>query len=194
MHGLLTIIIGSGILIPTLAWLTRSIILHWLDKDVESYKLQLQLVAQEHQIRFAKLHEKQANIINQLYDMLLVVKACLDKLNNSHASSFTAEDRIIVDTLSEKCLEAMLFFHKHSLYFSDSLYKKMMDFSTKTFRYSEFFPALSNLVDETGKTAKPEFVQIVKETVYQSWKGMYAEVTPILDELKLEFRKMLGVK
>lgn len=56
----------SGIVI----FAARSIILHWIDKNITAYKSELQSIAFERQVRFTKLHEKRAEIISELYAQL----------------------------------------------------------------------------------------------------------------------------
>jgi hypothetical protein len=72
----------SGVLIAALTFLGRSIILHWLNKDVERYKDNLRaendakleshkhalhVASLEHNVRFSHLHEKRANVIAEIY-------------------------------------------------------------------------------------------------------------------------------
>lgn len=63
---IITSVLGSGILIGAVAWVVRSLMLHLLSKDLESFKGQLQLAAFEHQVRFSQLHERRASILAEL--------------------------------------------------------------------------------------------------------------------------------
>src|ERR1043166_1529586 len=69
-----------------LALLVRKLISHNLDKDIELFRVQLkagtdveierlrsslEIASFEHQIRFTKLHEKQAQVIAELYAHLV---------------------------------------------------------------------------------------------------------------------------
>ena len=69
-----------------LGWLARSFGSQLLAKDLEKFKAslssasseaserlkhQLQLVAHEHQVRFSKLHERRAEVISSLYELLV---------------------------------------------------------------------------------------------------------------------------
>jgi len=86
VEQLIAIIGGSTVLIGAVAWLTRSIIVHFLSKDIENYKMRLKaetdqkleelrnsfrMRAFEHETRFLRLHEKRAEILAELYKKLV---------------------------------------------------------------------------------------------------------------------------
>lgn len=71
---------------PVLKWFVKSLIEKMLAKDLERFraslnseanstierlKHELQLVSLEHQVRFSKLHEKRAEVIAELYGLLV---------------------------------------------------------------------------------------------------------------------------
>lgn len=77
---------GNAALLLALGWLARSFGSQLLAKDLEKFKAslsnasseaserlkhQLQLVAHEHQVRFSKLHEQRAEVITNLYELLV---------------------------------------------------------------------------------------------------------------------------
>ena len=63
-------ILGSATLFAVVAWLTRSLIKHFFERDLVRFKLNLEKISFEHQIRFSKLHEIRAQIIADLYGRL----------------------------------------------------------------------------------------------------------------------------
>lgn len=77
---------GNAALLLVLAWLARSFGSQLLAKDLEKFKSsltaasceaterlkhELQLVAHEHQVRFSRLHERRAEVIANLYVLLV---------------------------------------------------------------------------------------------------------------------------
>ena len=81
-----TMLGGFGMLVFALSWLARTLVSYFLSKDVEKYKAslrtetdielerlraQLQIENFRRQIRFSKLHEKQAEVLAQLYSLIL---------------------------------------------------------------------------------------------------------------------------
>jgi hypothetical protein len=85
-QSILLAIGGNAALLLALGWLARSFGSQLLAKDLEKFKSslssasseaserlkhQLQLVAHEHQVRFSKLHERRAEVIANLYELLV---------------------------------------------------------------------------------------------------------------------------
>jgi len=142
---------GLAILAASLTWLTKSIITHFLSKDVEAYKsriasespreieqfkAQLQIMAREHEVRFSKLHEKRAEIISELYELLTEAKNRSELLDvvfqmgpipglpfNSAASDEVNDQ--VAEEAADKCTRVFTFFTRHKLFFSEELSEKM---------------------------------------------------------------------
>lgn len=85
-QSLLLALGGNAALLVVLAWLARSFGSQLLSKDLEAFKTslssasteaserlkhELQIVAHEHQVRFSKLHERRAEVIANLYALLV---------------------------------------------------------------------------------------------------------------------------
>jgi hypothetical protein len=78
---------GTAIAVAALAWFARSIVTHWLSKDVEAYKTrleaestialervrsQLQILAARRNIEYSRIHEKRLEIISELVGKIVV--------------------------------------------------------------------------------------------------------------------------
>lgn len=65
-------IIGGNILtLAILGFLFRSIVIHWLNKDVEKYKSELQLSALRFQVSYGGIFQNQASRIMELYELIV---------------------------------------------------------------------------------------------------------------------------
>jgi hypothetical protein len=77
---------GGAVLLGAAAWLIKTVLNDRLardaegfkaqlkadaDKEIETLKSSLQMVAVEHQVRFSNLHEKRAEVIAELYKRLV---------------------------------------------------------------------------------------------------------------------------
>lgn len=119
---------GMAIASAALAWLAKQIIVHFLSKDVEAYKVRLkaesdkeieslksklQLLNQQQVIRYSKLHEKRAEIIWQLYQFLddAVITGETIKGEYEFSHSLEIEDLDIPD-LRERLANTALKLHK----------------------------------------------------------------------------------
>jgi len=85
LETILTTILATGASAVLLAYLGRTLLRHWLDKDLESYKANLSAehargleqhkaslarASLEHQVQFTRLHERRAKIIARVYAKL----------------------------------------------------------------------------------------------------------------------------
>ena len=85
IETILATILATGASAVVLAYLSRTLLRHWLDKDLESYKANLSAehtrgleqhkaslarVSLEHQVRFTRLHDRRARIIARVYAKL----------------------------------------------------------------------------------------------------------------------------
>ena len=93
-ESLLLALGGNAALLAVLAWLARSLLTQVFAKDLETFKSdlaaastasttrlthELHLVAQEHQILVTKLHERRAQIVAEVYGLLVEAQwACQD--------------------------------------------------------------------------------------------------------------------
>ena len=71
LQTLLVSIGGAGALLAVFLYVGRSVFQSFLDKDLEKFKTELQRTATEHQIVFSRLHEKRADVIAELYGLLV---------------------------------------------------------------------------------------------------------------------------
>jgi hypothetical protein len=86
MEEVLKFLGGAAIVLAAVGWLVRSLVSHFLSKDVESYKGRLQsqatielerlrhslrLIASEHEKQIHLLHERRAEVIGELYRRLI---------------------------------------------------------------------------------------------------------------------------
>lgn len=85
LETILATILATGVSAVLLAYLSRTLLGHWLDKDLESYKAKLSAehargleqhkaslarASLERQVRSARLHERRARVIARVYERL----------------------------------------------------------------------------------------------------------------------------
>lgn len=121
--GILASAAIQAILLAALTFLARSIILHWLGKDVESFKTtvnanaqrmieefkaQLAMTAREHQVRFESLHNKRAGAIEILYEKLVCARDSMERLVTSWSAKNAADFQAAQGEFSRLRLELAL--------------------------------------------------------------------------------------
>ncbi len=114
-------LLGSSALFGALAWLARSVIKYFIDRDLEKFKSNLEKMAFEHQIRFSTLHEKRAQIIaelhSRLYDFQWAVSAFLRDFHKNNENDKTKSVR----ELDNKSYKFKDYFDKHRIYFTENI-------------------------------------------------------------------------
>ena len=188
---------GSAVLFGALAFLARSIIVHFLDKDVENFKNTLQLKAIEHQVRFNSLHAKRAEIIAEFYQKMLQLHIVLCGIRERKEKTFEDKDRDLGLGMMKACTEAMQFFKMNELYFDEDLCVKIEKLNSKVFGEAKIFAAMAMLWKETVNTPQfekiPDIKQQLENKLSETSRVLNSEIPSLLDELKKRFRDILGV-
>jgi hypothetical protein len=86
IEAILLVTTGNALLLAVLGWLARSLLQNFLAKDLAQHRVRLEsenqrsaqafgheltMAAREHDIRFGKLHERRADTIAKLYELLI---------------------------------------------------------------------------------------------------------------------------
>lgn len=131
---------GNVALLAAVSWLIKSILTHFLSKDIEAYKLTLKAATEkaliEHDAVFRRLHEKRADVIAKLYSQFVEVGKCMNSINNSLHDQISkgGSPEISAENSSDllKCLfPCWDYFSPNKLYFSAELSHKINDLLMK---------------------------------------------------------------
>lgn len=183
---------GFAVLVGALAWLTKNIITHFLDKDVEKYKRrleteatreiegfksQLYMIAKEHEVRFSKLHEKRAEIIADLYSLLYKAHVTVNVLelrvkDGDDDATLNQAANIAYDV----CSNAFTFFEKNRLYLSKEL--------------SDLIHRILSTMELTS--ASYPYEDSIRMEALVNWKEQSQQIALIMSRLEQEFRIMIG--
>jgi hypothetical protein len=201
--SVLTALTTTAVVTAGVVWLVRSLVAHWLSRDVERYKStlaaeatreleafrhQLQLQAAEQATTFTQLHLKRSEVIAGLYTRLVVAKEAIENfITPAHYSSDTDAFALYVSAF--KRLRALYrFFARHRIYFSSDLCK-----------------AVDTLLDELHISAweisyfhaiSPDYRALTADE-YQTrkleWARFRKAVPPVMMQIEVEFRRLLGL-
>jgi hypothetical protein len=191
---------SSALLIGALAWLARSLISHFLTKDVEKFKDQisaaselekeklrndLRKIAYEHEVTFSKLHTERAEIIKMTHSLLVDVIEALDSML---FLSGTPDEEVIARDRTDKAKRA---------------HDALVEYHNKNriFLPSELARQISTLISELGTAyvshrsgiTQPGPAGIPPERGAANRKRLREAATNLGDELENEFRRLLGV-
>ena len=127
---------SAAIIMAAIAWLIKTLTTHFLRKDAEDYKQQLaretesfksqlEIAAKEHEIRFGKLHEKRAQIIEQLYLLLDETQRATSLIPLTHKLGGQGINKGLIKEISDSYPKLVRFFEQNKLYFSSNLAEQM---------------------------------------------------------------------
>lgn len=192
-HDTITELSKFTLALAAIGWLTRTIIVHFLNKDISRYrselhstndfeleqlKSRLSLLSMEHQIRFKSFYEKQAEIIERTYELLYQLCSAIQR--DIHEIFPDEQGKPNVLTCYSEFIDYFepkkLFFSKHTSELAMQLVRKYIEwhaghFSTRSPRVADAEPAW------------------IKEVVAMT----YHDVMELSEQLETDFRKLIGV-
>ena len=161
-------------------------------KRLENFKTELQLNTFERQTKFSKLHERRAQVIEEIYRKLLNVLSDLVMLKNSIqlAESKSKEIDDAVTKTYETIREFMDYFNGNQLYLPETLCTKIIVL------YVDVSQVHLNLLSirENKKSVMNDKIQNKRywDELAQTSTVLADKITPLIKEIEREFRNLLG--
>ena len=180
-----------------LAWLVKTLISHQLVRELETLKHGLAAEADQNRVRFGKLHERRAEIIENLYKriahILGMIRLCGE---NSEDVAKTAQD------LQRDMIDMAYYFNQHALYFDDGLKAKFgrvfMDGLSQPMTIMSMLGAIElylEKIDERQRKMGAKDPKIdLRAPIIARLKEQIPQMTEIAAELEREFQIILGVR
>jgi len=158
-----------------------------LQRSLEKFKMDLQLAAFEHQIRFTKLYERRAEVIAELHKRFLRIQSglytMLYQLEEGRPISSSEADGTVYETT--KTLGD--YFKENLIYIPEGLCNKIETLNKQhLLALINFWQAqLSEEMEESdSKIDRNQYIHDMKEIV--------SKVSAIRNDIECEFRKMIG--
>ena len=189
---------GQAIFLAAVGYLFKAIVSHRLSKEAAEFKIQLesraaveverlkaslQLVATEHQIQFAKLHEKRALVIAELYTRLIETRR-------------TAGEFILGDVNDpERSANAMRavwdlygVIELNRIYLPEAVCTQVDKFESKLRKSVLFTTTYWTRIPNPN----PQTVEQRNKILLEACAVLESELPNLLRELQTDFRKLLG--
>lgn len=180
---------GSAVLIGAVAWLIRSLTVHVLSQDLESFKTKLQSAAFEHQVRFTNLHERRASIIAELYNKLVVLHDAASSFVRWYVSVSSEEKRQRLEQLWRAADDYNTYFGRHRIYFDQATCDKIVSLNEAL---SKACSMLASFAHEGTALA------VSHDQIFDEWKKALGvldqDVPKVKQTLEDSFRQLLGVE
>jgi len=194
---------GTALVLAAVAWVVRSLVVHLLSKDIESFKEQLQaqsavqlerlrhelrLVAAEHEKRTHLLQERRAQTIAELYARLVNFLAAAESFASlmEWSGEPSKEEKAIL--LAQRAGEFREYFLCNRIYFSENVCQKFETLFREVHGSSLRF-RIWLAQDEKGAAVATQMHKAWEE----AWKVMKDKVPPLVTAIEAEFRELLGV-
>ena len=176
---------GATILVAAVSWLFRSLTTHLLSKDIEIFRQQLV----ENQKRFGTLHEKRANIIEELYSKLIDFLGAAESF--SHIAEWqgepSKEEKAII--LGEKAGEFRAYYLKNKIYFNKDICETIDSLFGEVYKKTLIYRVhLAHKKEGVGDS------KLFTDAWMDAWKFMQDKSPVLLEAIQTEFRSILGVK
>lgn len=191
--GIAAVVCGAA------AWLTKSVITHFLSRKIEAYKIELKresdkevegiksrlhIMALERQIVFSRLHEKRADIIAEAYALFHELYSKASKLSHNVLFAGFSEPKKELQQTFEECLKFYDFFQRNRIYFGDNTCEKI---DTLLELIGQTNVAVGRAPDDLDHASKD-----VNEA-YQKIAVLLDRLPEIKTLLVADFRELLGV-
>lgn len=182
----------SGLTLAAVTYLLKSLVAQQLAKDLEAFKRQLAVEAERDRVRFSRLHERRAEVIEEVYQRLVHITGLLSVQSaDSEDITRTAEH------LDHQVIGVIQYFGQHGLYFSRSVkgkfHRVFVEGLPKPLLMLHGIGELEKLEsvirqkfgDEKGRALRQPFLKGLKEQL--------PLLRQLVQELESEFQEILGV-
>jgi hypothetical protein len=183
----ITSICGSAALFAIVGFLSRSLVLHLLSKDIATFKSDLEKIAYEHQVRFSQLHEKRAEIIATLYASIVELKKKADVFVGLMLASEKQQSDTRLKELWDAVDQFQDIFQKNRIYFVENICEKIDSLNE----------SLSGPISKLVMHREMSEQSNNWEALFEAWNGakqqLDEKVPNIKKDIEFEFRRILGV-
>lgn len=191
------------IAVAVIGWLGRTIIVHWLDKDVTNYRSNLQnthdiemerfrndlrIRSIEHEIRFRSIHERQAKVLagtySRLYEVHKAVASYVAIFEQPNEPPKEEKLKIVADAYEN----FRSFFYPRKIFFPKTTGDQAMAVANK-------FSEIANLFtfgERRERSARPPLPE-GDDHWSKTMNMMRDEISPLLEQLERDFQRLLGV-
>lgn len=177
-------ILSTGIIVTILGFLSKTLVSHWFQKDLEKFKTGLTHALQQDIFRFSKMHERRADVIEKTYQKLYWVDKTFASLMSPLHMAGEETKEVKAQKAAEAANSLIDYFGEHRIYFNKSTLLKM-DAILKKLReiWSDWMYR-----EELGR-GDPDYNKMWGE----SWRKITEELPALKQELEDEFKVMIGI-
>lgn len=175
-----------ALMVAGLSFMARAVVLQYFSKDLEKFKSAIAMAAYEHQVRFSRLHEKRAKVMEEMYANLVDLYDVSSRFLDRFPFSPKEEAYTIIHEVLKAVNRFSTHFERHRIYFDSKISEKIV-------RLNDAIQSVLNvpLADAMGAPSIPELVGdcLSRDVINE----MRDRIPPIKTDLEDAFREILGV-
>lgn len=159
------------------------------DAEIEHLKNQLQLRSIEHQVRFSRLHERRAETIAKLYELLVEALWAAESFLSPAEWVGEPSKREKHVTAMNKLVDTFRYFDQHKIYFDEELCESLEKLLRETRRLVIEFGVWVGFDEHslTDQSAKQK-----QEAWLANWQAIQKDIPEARRQLEHKFREILG--
>jgi hypothetical protein len=159
-----------------------------LTRDIESFKAHLQAVAVEHEVRFSKLHEKRAEVLAELYKLLVTAFWQVSEFASPMQWAGDPEKKDQYPPAINAIAAYFRFFDQHRIWLPGRLCGPLETFARELRGPAIRLGTYLRIDDPTPKTR-----QELSDVWDKAWRSVQDDIPKLRTEIEAEFRTLLGV-
>ncbi|MEX2579943.1 MAG: hypothetical protein WD342_12870 [Verrucomicrobiales bacterium] len=185
-----------GVASAAIAWLIKALYGHMMTKDVERFKFELNKAALEHKVAFEHLHEKRATVLVEYYREITKIRSIIAAFRLSIDNDYSEKEKMLLKAVMLGVFNAEKILHENEIFFPDRLRKQARSLNIKMFHYAGITDAsLNDVADIAAEVAaSPERLSLVATSLKKGFQEVDDKITPLLDEIRHDFQKLLGIE
>jgi len=187
-QAILVAVGGNAALLLVLGFLGRSLFGVVIAKDLEAFKSRLAITAAEHQVTFAALHARRAEVVSELYKLLVRAVLEASRFANPLEMSHQPDRKQKYVNATNATTAFYLYFDENRIYLPTPLCDQLDQFASKL-----HVPTVTLGFHEQYEQGQGDPQNERTKAWVAAWHSVEKEIPPVRQALEAEFRKMLGV-
>ncbi len=200
LTSIVTTATSGAIIVGAVAWFSKTIVSHGLSRDIESFKSQLkanvdseterlknalQMSALEHQVRFSRLHEQRAKVIDEVYQCLVDLEGEYKAfvLRGVHRAGNRADGK----ETEQKMYDTYIFLQKHRIYLPLNVCELLQSFLDIMWENTIKLSQYSAVANPNHAT-----IERLHASMNEGFKVLRERIPAARRGLEEEFRSLLG--
>jgi len=160
-----------------------------LSKDLEKFKGDLQIATIEHEIRFSKLHEKRAEVLAELYKLLVEAVWSAEEFASPMEFEGDPDKKEKYKNAMNAVAQYFRFFEQHRIYLPERLCPSLEVFARKLRKPTIRLGVYLSIEHPTENTIREKH-----EAWNEAWSTVKEEIPNLRAEIETEFRKLLDAR